>query len=824
MAKKAKLDLSGAGIKKLAIEHCEKAIFGICAVLLLLLAYWGYSKPVFDDEKDNPNSIIAKADRSRSRIKSTKWVDENSEEMSFAKFRVADEEVPQKVAKVNSVLLDPTKYPSYPPGEISLSIKPKRTNPAILAATDVQAKFAYQFIALKPGVSGGSTRINTAMYAPEPEKKSPRRKRPSKNNQKGPPSSGGYGSGGYGGGKSGGSDDDSGKSRPDAGGASGSGGYGSGGMLGGGNSARRNRPEGPVHEPPEDMLAELEGVPLDGLLEAQQEGENVVHPSVMKRQVVCVTAQVPFKKQVEAYEKALKGTRRYDPATDIPKYVGLVVYRRINGGEWLDVTDEVQSAAQTAKTVHYPPLVTVDQYDPFINNSVPAFLMKDFDDFVIHSKSELRDFLNLDVPEKSSSKSNSKPKTGGGFGDFGSSGDAKSDDGEDESPEEEVLDDLLTSENASEFKQVRFFDLLANKAIKQGDKLEYKVSVILSNPNLPLSFLTGEETKTGGGMTGGAGGYGSGGGRPTLSSSGSGGMSGGLTAPGGGSGSSSGSGAMGSGGYGSGGSSAGGSGGGGSKTFDTSDELTIEMLGNPNVSDADLDGAIRPEILKFKDMKRPKPDDKGLARKYGMISAQSDASNAVVFGTDSDGFVSGGAPPLSIRRAENVEFLDSEPEGELVILKEDQSLQLFVPGKTKVAAGLPLVFEAKAEVFNPFDWSIRWIGPKAFDEEGKEDPAKRGKYQFKTKAIVLDVMPSRTLENQTDLKQEFLTPAEILVFDGNGFSLRNELDDVQAFRHATFAEDEVEAEEETGGFGTGGGGGAPPPLFGGGAPGGGAPN
>lgn len=796
MAKKAKLDLSGEGLKKLAIHHCEKAVFGICAVVLLLLAYWGYQKPVFDDQKDNPNSLITSAQQSEQRINATEWENPNNEEMSFAKYRVADEDIAEEVEKINSMMADASKYPAYPTGEISLSVKPKRNNPEILAATDVQAQFAYQLIALNPGV-GGSTKINEAIFAPKPKKEEPRRR-------KGKSSGGSTGSD---------SSSMSGMMEPPSGGSGesspGAGGMGAPSSGPGGSGGNRGpigpmKPDYPVHEVPPTMLAELEGVPLNGILPGKQEGNAFLYPSVMWRQVVCVTAQVPYKKQLEAYNEALKGTRKYDPATDIPKYLGLVISRRVNGGQWEDVTDEIKAFSERAQTVYYPNLVADEQLDPFINAPVPAFLLRDFDSFVLHPQSKRRDFLNLGGKAQAGEleQSSSTGSSFTSFEDFGGSEDSagpaddkgKQQDGKTDSKGPAKL-------AAPEFKQVRFFDLLASKNINPGDKLEYRVSVVLSNPNLPLSFLMKAKKTVGSGnmgpgmspgMGGSAGGdlFDSDAG-PSAGGSSSGGASSRGGAPGGSSsapGAPSGPG----GGY---------MGGAGKSRVKKTAELTIEMLGNPNISDADLEGSIRAEILKFKDMQPPKLTDKGLIRKYGLISPESEVSNVVEFTTPDEGFVAGSAPPLPIRNAGNVEFYDSDPAGELVYLARDKSLQMEVPGKATVYAGSPVVFDAKAEVFNPLDWTIRWVGPPAVDEDGKDLPDERGKYRFDSAAIVLDVHPSETLENISDVKEEFQTPAEILVFDGKGFTLRNELDDLKAFRHATFASEQpLEAAEsaETG--------------------------
>lgn len=818
MAKKAKLDLSGEGLKKLALEHCEKVVFGICAVLLLLLAYWGYQRPVFDDEKDNPKSLIASSKRSQSKINSTQW-ESDDESMSFAKFRVADLTVPKKVEDVNSIRLSASAYPAFPVGEISLSTKPKRVQPELVAATDVRAQFAYHLYAISPEVPIGSRLINSAAYAPPAPKKAPKKKR-TKKKQNDPTR---FGSGMEEGDQSG---DD--MQSPGSGGSGSGMGMPSSGGGGTGPGRGSNKPDGPVKEVPATMLAEMEGVLVSGKI--PELGDK--SPSVVWRQTVCVTALVPFKEQVEKYEKALKGSKRYDPGVDIPRYIGLVVWRRVNGGDWEEATDEIMSKAELVSSVSYPPLIEGEEFDPFLNASIPTILKANFDDFVMHPKSTFRDFLvdgSADDEDSKKDDESDSSSTTKSFEDFNNSSDESS--MEDENGDFGPQSNWLTSENAAEFKQVRFFDVLANNNIKPNDKLEYKVSVILSNPNLPLSFVMGEEGSRRQNNTGGFGGsmrsgQGSGsnlpGGGDRSGLMGAGGGSGsGAMMPGSGSGAGSGAMMPGSGGGASGGASSGGysggSGGGRNPTPRTA-ELTLEMLGNPNITDSDLDGSIRQDILDMKTDKPVEATDKGLAQRFGMITPESPVSNAVTFVVPGDDFVGGGAKPQTLRRANNVMFLDSEPAGELVLLKRNREYQLRIPGKAEVYAGSPMVFDARAEVFNPLDLSVRWIGPEFVNKKGEKEPDKRADFQFDSKAIVLDVKPSRELENSTGTKEEFLSPAEVLVFDGaGGFTLRNELDDLKAFRHAMLVEDEAaESGNDSGtpGFGnrgglSGSGGGSP---------------
>lgn len=807
---KAKLDLSGAGMKKLALEHCEKLVFGICALLLLLLAYWGYQRPVFDDKKDNPNNLIASSKRSQDRINATKWETPNSESTNFKMHRIADLSVPTKVEEINLQMVNGSQFPNYAPGEISLSTKPKRMNPEILAATDVRAQFSFQMIALKPGIGGGSSRIMDAMYAPEPKKAEPKKR---KKKKKQTPN---FGSGRFG------MEDD--EEKGDDMQSPGSGGMGapsSGGGNGGGGKSRIKKPDGPVHVVPEVQKGEMEGVPVDGMITSTfDRNDKEIMPSVMWRQVVCVTAVVPFKKQVEAFEKALKGTRRYEPSSDIPKYIGLKIQRRVNGGTWHDISSKVKGADEAINALSYPSLIQDQEYDPFLNAPIPAFLLNDFDQFVMHPKSKMRDFLASEEDEEAVDTSDdSTTNETKNFDEFDASSNKTMEDDAGELEEELTY---VTSENAAETKQIRFFDYLVgytdeNKKkveIQPNDKIEYKVNVILSHPNLPLSFVTGEEgtgrRKGGSSARSGAGSSGnsaaergkglmSGGGGGSGSAMPGGGAGSMMPGSSGGSGASSGSGYMGGG-----GGKRGGSGGGGA-AVSRSAELTADMLGNPFISDTDLDGSIRPEILAFKDedpVELPGGNVVEIVNKYGLTSPESPVSNAVVFTMPTEKYAAGSAMPLNLRNAKGVNFYDAEPEAELVLFEHSDAFQMKIPGKAKVFAGTPMVFDAKAEVFNPLDWTIRWVGPKVTVEEDDEEVEKRGNYEFSSPAIVLDVFQSTTLENQGDFKTEFHSPAEILVFDGVGnFRLQNELDDITEFRHATFAEGE---EVESTGAATGG--------------------
>ncbi len=215
--------------------------------------------------------------------------------------------------------------------------------------------------------------------------------------------------------------------------------------------------------------------------------------------------------------------------------------------------------------------------------------------------------------------------------------------------------------------------------------------------------------------------------------------------------------------------------------------LGIEMLGNPNITDSDLDGSVRKDILKIKELGPADLEEKGVAKKYGMLTPESPISNAVVYSEPSEQYAPGPVEPLRVLVANNVSFVDTEPEGKIVVFQQDKNYQLPFPGESTVYPGSPLVFDSNAEVLNPIDLSVRWVGKPAFDDENEEIEDKRQAFQFDTKAIVLDISASTKLKNQSGSKNELLSPSEILVFDGEGrFSLLNELDGMMNYRHSRF--------------------------------------
>ncbi|MEC9093721.1 MAG: hypothetical protein VX438_13495, partial [Planctomycetota bacterium] len=459
MAKKPKLNLSGAGLKKLALDHCEKLVFGVCAAVLVLLAYGGYQKPVFDDSKENPSKLLQMAQRSKQRIDSTTWANDSQSELSFAKYRVSDNTVLERVKRLNGILLDSSAYPTFPPGEISLSAKPKRAKPEILAATDIRAQFSWQLFALQPG-TGGSSQINDGAWALEEEKKEPKGASQDNQNNRGSSSSSSSMME-----EEEDPEDNEGGERENEG----------AGMSGGGNGnmSGQNKSKAPANakRAAESMLAELEGVPVDGKIPFgyDEDSESDIKPSVLRRPCVCVTALVPFKEQLKRYETALKGTRRYDPADDFPKYIGLVISRRIDGGEWKEITQEVQRFSKRATSLYYPSLVSDDQFDPFLNAAIPTFLNSDFDNFVMHPKSGLRNFLSDGTEDQESSNSSQKTSKSSQPANFEDFEDPDEDDPEgDENKTLEASLAYPTVENAPDFKQVRFFDLLIDKTIKPG--------------------------------------------------------------------------------------------------------------------------------------------------------------------------------------------------------------------------------------------------------------------------------------------------------------------------------------------------------------------
>ena len=800
MAKKVKLDLSGDGLKKMAINHCEKAIFAICAVLLLLFVYFGFSREVFDDEKTNPKKLIASAKQSEGKIEATKWdEDPNSDdEPSFKTYRVPNLGIPKKVERLLADKIDASVYPAPAIGNLQESSKPKRLNPDIYAVQDLHAQFAYQYVAGKElGVP-----INKLAMAPLEVKEERKEKKKSGGSRGGLGGGSGSGAGGMSGNGSM-QDGNGGGSGSGAGGMDGNGGSG----AGSGDSGKSEYPTKPV---PEYLLAEMEGVPGAGAI------ENV---GIIQRQMVSVTGLIPYKKQFEAYEKTFIGSRKYDPEKDYPKYIGLVVYRRVNGGEWKDITDEVKSSNERVSPVAFPNLIEADKYDPFLNAKIPSILMTNFDEFVTHPKLKIRDFLvgMGTVDEESGNDGSSSFNEFNGFNNSTS----KKEGEEDEDDKAKVVK-YPTSEEAPEFKQIRFFDLLTSNSppIKLGDKLEYKVNAILSNPNLPMAFVKGERQKAGMGSGMGSG-MNSGREGPSSGGGGSGASAGDGESAGG---NMTGDGRM-TGGSGSGGAGKDGEEDNKNKMAELEAELELEMLGNESITDSDLAGSIRPEILKIKDLGPADIEDKDVAKKYGLVVPESNVSQPVIFTAITDKFVGGSVEPMTIRRAENVEFFDSDPTAKIVVLVQDPKISLSVPGKTDVSSGSPLVFSSQAEIFNPLDSTIRILGDPQKDDEGKPIDGKFSDYSFQSSGFVLDVKPTRVIK-ASQSKDEYVTPGEILVFDGNGgFSLRNELDDIGDFNRLTYVESDTPkpSAKKSGmsGFGDGGLGGNRGGLGGGG---GGTPN
>lgn len=795
MAKKAKLDLSGDGLKKMAVRHCEKAVFATCAVLLLLFVYFGFSREVFDDSKVSPKKLIDSATRSENNIASTKWDEDtdSDEEPSFKTYRVPNLGIPKKVERLLADKIDASVYPAPPIGNLQESSKPKRMKPEVFAVQDVNAQFGYQYLA---GQKIGGDAINQLAMAPlVVEEERPEKKTNSGGSRGGLGGGSGSGAGGMSG--SGSMQDGSG-----AGSGSGAGGMdGSGGMGAGGNKSAG--PTYPTKSVPSYLLAEMEGVPVGGI-------EN---GGVVQRQMVSVTGLIPFKKQFEAYEKALVGTRKYSPDIDYPKYIGLIVYRRINGGDWVDVSDAVKQANELVTPVLVPNLIEADKYDPFINAPIPSILITNFDDFVTHPKLKVRDFLvGMDAEKDDGGESSDEGSSGfNNLNNFNGSGSSSGE--EDENGDAKKVVKHPTSETSPEFKQVRFFDLLTGQSpkIKLGDKLEYKVSVVLSNPNLPMAFVKGEKRK----MISGMGGMNSGREGPSSGGGGSGASAGDGESAGG---NMTGDGRM--------------TGGSGSGSGEEGDEdirnkiaelkatIELEMLGNEAISDSDLAGSVRPEILKIKGLGPADLEDKDIVKKYGMIAPESGVSQPVTFVPLSDQFVSGSVEPLTIRRAQNVEFFDADPTAKMVVLVQDPKIALSVPGKTDVSAGSPLVFSSQAEIFNPLDSTIRIIGDAQVGEDGKPIDGKFTDYLFNSPGIVLDVTPTRAIK-AVNSKDEYVTPGEVLVFDGSGrFSLRNELDDVGDFNRLTYVESDTPkpTKKKSGmsGFGDGGPGGNRGGLGGGG--------
>ncbi len=508
------------------------------------------------------------------------------------------------------------------------------------------------------------------------------------------------------------------------------------------------------------------------------------------RECICVTGLVPYESQWREFDAKLRDAKGWYPGRDRPDYVHLEIQRRVNGGEWADITEalhklKVETYARYQSHL-VPEFVDRNYLHPLLSQQTPPFLDTEYRDISTHPKIKLRQVINFALEEADDDSVTEevddpfKNKKGDGKAGGGKKGKTKKEDdpakagnqalsklGGGDMTDTAMFKDLaaerLKESPAAAFKLVRFFD----PQVKAGETYEYRVRVWIADPNNPNSndaTIAGD----GAGVNAPSGG--------------------GLSAPDSGGG-------------------AGGAGAGIGGDFKREDK----KAGDNKASDegnirfqplkgSDLDPKVRDRILAWENNLRDNPNL--LPKVPGKSNAflrnarptpWSQPTPAIKVAKSPARFYAGGA----VRRGfetlidktsgKTYRYFTGSPFVSMVVNQFDRDLDIEVPGIKNVYAGDILNFTTTSRFLNPLEWTIHT----------------RKFQKIKSDAVVVGITGgervSFTMAREGDSgkvlyskeKPKYTSPAEVLLLDANGnFILRNEIEDKMAYRQNTFKSDE----------------------------------
>ena len=510
------------------------------------------------------------------------------------------------------------------------------------------------------------------------------------------------------------------------------------------------------------------------------------------RECICVTGLVPFESQWKEFDAKLRDAKGWYPGRDRPNYIHLEIQRRIDGGEWVDITADLDNFAKNAYA-NYQPHLTPEFVDrkylhPTLSHQTPPFLDTEYRKISTHPKVAIRQVIDYSLEEGSDEETVvsdiDDPFANNKSGD-GEKADKKKKGGDSEQHDhraaggqtlaklggsgadsqamlKELAAERFRDAPSSSYKLVRFFD----PRVVPGKTYEYRVRVWVSDPNNPGSDDAAEGGK--------------GANAPQSGDQ--------MSAP------SSGGGAEGA-----------GAGIGGD--FEREETGTKDDKTEPGtlsvrfvaLKGSDLDPKVRERIIDWENELRDKPDllpevpgkPKAFLRN-ARPTPWSEPTPPIKVVKSPAKFVAGGA----VRRGfeslidktsgKTYQYFNGAPFASLVVSKFDRDLDIELPGIKNVYAGDILNFKADCRFLNPLEWTIH----------------NRSSQEFKSDAVVVGVTGGERVsftmareENNRVVyskeKPKYAAPSEILLMDVNGkFILRNEIDDKMAYRQSTFTSDE----------------------------------
>lgn len=449
---------------------------------------------------------------------------------------------------------------------------------------------------------------------------------------------------------------------------------------------------------------------------------------------VAVTGLFPHELQFKEFAN-LEGAIKFNKLRDQPYYVYLQIERRkrVDGKEteWQDITRYVtEDLLKNVYAVSAPEVVEEPYVDPYLTVKIPPFVWKDYKTFCASEKTP----VIVEKPKTNNDAVDVTSRQRITINDFNTPTETNVDDAEEKDEKDKI----------AQYKLIRFFDM----SVSPNEEVQYRFRVWLADPNNPhrqvydrvwnkqqLDAAQGGAAAAGEGEAGEAG-----------------------VARG---------------------SKAGGARQGGNNPANASG------TGDPyDLSFTD----VAPEVRKRLKEQESQPDPPGPIKflKYARPSEWSEPTNWVRVPQANAEVVAGRVNAGLQQNIRGVVYSDDEPQVDVVVKKWDPALQVQIPVERKVMRGTVMNFRSPAKVVNPIDRQLYDVKRDLIEEGSDENGVK-----FATNSFIVDMLGGQKMPYSTADKT-YYKPSEILVMREDGqLELRDELGDRMAFRHGTFADDEL---------------------------------
>ncbi len=729
--KKMKVDLSQEGLQRFCLHHIEKVILVVAVVLLGLYFWLGYTAPVYTAK--NPEQLKQLAGEADRHIKSdASWE-------KIKEFRQGDTSAHERIQQAAAVKLDVAEYVGGPVLGPRLKTLGLRLDPELSPAKELLARsFRAPMFARGTIVEIdrlGSPKITVA------------------------------GSEGRRGGGPGDRDED-------------------------GPTDREERPRPKEKSDYGDTIPDIQKMEMLGVRPkvANIGGDQ----AAFVKDIVSVTGIIEFESLWKEYERTLSNAKGYYPPGDKPDFKFMQVERRVDQGDWQDITATILDRYSlfpmgSDGSPITPEVIDPYYYDEILTMAIPPITMADYRPYATHPKVPLRSYVPKSVINRLDGKKDTEElrtqnffdqqsgnaPAGGNQGDQanqgqgGGTGSGGDRDGQgnmagqnDRSGKGSSTNDIdeLKGSNREPYKRVmklkrpkaplklvRVFDFDA----PVGKSVEYRIRLWVLDPNSPTGALVAaadSNAKPGDGVRMGTGG-GSGGG---VLGDDPGGGTGGSTSAGGGT---------------------------DNEIFDEKKYTRVAI--NSSLVDPEVRRRLGEQAKTLEDFKTDLKT-RGLDKYTELLrncrpTEWSEPSAPITIGTATAEFYAGDVSKVRMARVDDTSIPIAEPTAKLVAAVWDKVYNTAIPAVKEIARGDFLNFTVpKAHLIHPTQWDVRVL-------ENAE---------AKTDALVVDIMGGMELPIR-DTKLEYQTPGEILIMDANGnFHVQNNLTDLKMYRHSLLIDDE----------------------------------